>query len=306
MPKFTVTEKILIDAPLDQVYAEVRNFREWPKWSPRVIAEPECLLKFREDGKAYSWDGKIIGSGAMEITGEDGNSWISYDLNFYKPWKSQADVRMDFQEREEGVEVTWSMKSSLPFYLFFMKKLMVGLMGMDYERGLKMLKEHVETGNVSSKLEIVGPDSIGSCRYIGIKRECPVAELGERMGADFERIADYLNQIGLDVIGPGFSIYHKWDIGNKVAGYTAALPVKSPPASLPDDLLTGRRPRLSVYGIRHYGSFDHLGNAWSAGIFHGRAKEFRQTRKHYPIEIYESMPGENEEPVTLVCFPTKG
>ena len=34
-------------------------------------------------------------------------------------------------------ELTWTMDSSLPFFLFWMKKSMEGFIGMDYDPGLK-------------------------------------------------------------------------------------------------------------------------------------------------------------------------
>ena len=67
MPIFTVEKSIEIEAPIEKVYAAIRDFREWVPWSLWLISEPDCPLDYGEDGKSYSWEGKIIGSGKMEI-----------------------------------------------------------------------------------------------------------------------------------------------------------------------------------------------------------------------------------------------
>jgi hypothetical protein len=52
------------------------------------------------------------------------------------------------------------MDSKQPFFQFFLKGMMTSLIGMDYERGLRMLKDYVETGSVPSTLEFPGIQEI--------------------------------------------------------------------------------------------------------------------------------------------------
>ena len=152
MPAFNVHKSIVIDAPVSQVFATVRDFKTWSKWSPWLIADPECTLNFDTDDEGYSWDGPVAGSGAMRIEEALTNQEIRYDLTFLKPWKSTAKFQLEFEEAEGGTEVNWKMQSSLPFFMFFMKGMMVAMIGMDYTRGLAMLKDFVETENVPSVL----------------------------------------------------------------------------------------------------------------------------------------------------------
>ena len=58
------------------------------------------------------------------------------------------------------------MKSQLPFFLFWMVKKMKVYIGMDYERGLKMLKDYLETGLVPSAIKIDPNSKIQSQHYI--------------------------------------------------------------------------------------------------------------------------------------------
>ena len=67
--------------------------------------------------------------------------------------------------------------------------------GMDYERGLKMLKEWIETGQVLSKTTIPGVESVGPLRMAGVRKTCPISEVGPSMGAAFAEATQKLPSI---------------------------------------------------------------------------------------------------------------
>lgn len=199
MPKFSIEKSITIDAPAGDAFSTVRNFRDWPKWSPWLIAEPACTLAYAENGDRYSWDGEIIGAGEMEITAEDA------------------------------------------------------------------------------------------------------------LHSDLQRLRSYLDQHGATPVGEPFSIYHKWALGKGLCDYTLGFPVTTAPDDLPADFVSGNLPDCSVYSVEHTGPYRHLGNAWSAGVMHARAKVFRQDKSSPPFEIYRSDPATtpDTELVTSVHFPLK-
>ncbi|MBK8108869.1 MAG: hypothetical protein IPK46_00265 [Saprospiraceae bacterium] len=87
------------------------------------------------DKRSYAWEGNRIGSGNMKVVGHEENKLVQYDLNFLKPYKSHANVTISLSPAEGGTLVNWSMASSLPFFLFFMKKSMEAYIGNDFERG---------------------------------------------------------------------------------------------------------------------------------------------------------------------------
>ena len=307
MPKIAITKSLAIKAPIDQIYAAVRDFKQWPVWSPWLIADPDCEVKYAEDGCSYSWDGKVAGAGEMEITREDQPRSIDCKLTFLKPWKSLADVKFRFAEKGDGTEVSWSMDSSLPFFMFFFKGMMEGLIGMDYQRGLAMLKDYIETSAVPSKLDFSGPSSFAGFKYVGVKTRCPLAEIGPSMERDMAKLGSWHQEAGVEPAGKPFSIYHRWNVVKGFADYTIGFPVKQVPASLPADLVGGRLPDCAAYLVKHTGPYRHLGNAWSSGMMRGRAKVFRQNKCVRPFEIYESDPTEvaEDDVVTVVHFPAK-
>ena len=131
--------------------------------------EPEAKVTVQEDGKYYEWSGNRVGSGNMTVLKEQTNEWIECDLTFLKPWKSKAKVKFNLKSEGDSTRITWNMDSSLPFFMFFMKKMMEAFVGMDYERGLNMLKDYSEDDKVHSHMEFKGRQTYPGCNYIGVK-----------------------------------------------------------------------------------------------------------------------------------------
>lgn len=305
MPKFTVAESIQIDAPLSKVYAIVRDFTQWPRWSPWLICEPGCPVDVADDGRSYSWDGKIVGSGNMAITSESENQQIEYKLTFLKPWKSVSSVQFAFAESESGTRLTWTMQGSLPFFMFWMKGMMAAVIGMDYQRGLAMLKDYAETGQVPSTLEFPGVQAFKGFAYLGIRTRCTKADIGDKMAADFEKLNTFVAERSIAITAEPLSIYHKFDLVKGLVDYTAAIPVASAIDDLPDGLFNSTLPDCKTYSIKHTGPYHHLGNPWSAGMMHSRAKAFKQSKAIHPFESYGNDPKEvaANDLVTTVHFP---
>ena len=226
------------------------------------------------------------------------------------PFRQNDDrnFRFEFAEKDGGTEVTWSMDSSLPFFLFFMKRMMETFIGMDYTRGLAMLKDYAENGEVPSKLEFPGPTSFAGSSYVGINRACSMEEMPKFMGDDFDKLKEWLAGSGSEASGKPFSIYHKWDPIKKLTQYTVGVPVASVPGDLPASFCSGEIPSCQVYDVKHTGHYEHLANAWSAGYMHARSKQFRQNKSIPPFETYETDPDEvsdRKDLVTVVHFPMK-
>lgn len=307
MPKFTVEKTKRIDAPASAVWPHVRSFENWRAWSPWLIAEPDCEVTYRDDGSGYSWEGKIVGSGAIEVIGEEAGTSLDMQLTFLEPFKSTNRTGFRLAERDGTTDVTWTMVGSLPFFLFFMKNMMSAWVGMDYERGLAMLKDVAETGRVRSQLAFPGPAAFTGRAYVGVRTACSLADMPVRMKADMDKLHAWVTESGTEPLGPPLSIYHEYNPGKGRAEYTIAAPVASPPDSIPSGLVAGTQPDMTTYRVQHTGPYHHIGNAWAAGMMHGRAKRFKQDKSTPPFEIYENDPEEvsADELVTVVHFPVK-
>lgn len=281
-----VSRTINIAASAEEIKNHVTNFKTWPKWSPWLIAEPNTKVDVAADGQSYSWSGKRVGDGEMSIK-QVGDKKVDYDLLFLKPWKSKADVSFLMNEKGDSTDVTWTMNSKLPFFMFFMKKKMEAFVGNDYERGLAMLKDYVETGEVPSKLEFLGTDSYAGTKYVGLKRDTTMEGMKQHMQGDFEQV---MATVGEGNNGQWFSIYHNFDFVNDKISYTAAVGVDEYPANLPNNMVKGDVPAGKANTVRHVGPYEHLGNAWATSMMMMRNKEFKPVKGIHPMEFYRNSP----------------
>ena len=245
----------------------------------------------------------------MKLTHQHTSSSIDFELTFLKPWKSKAQVNFTLSEEGDHTHVIWNMRGSLPIFMFWMKKMMEAFVGMDYERGLRMLKDYAETGSVPSKLEFEGESSFDGCDFIGIKTSTTIDEIGAAMEQDFGKLMGVLQS--RENIGPmyGLAIYHDYDVVKRNVEYTCGFAIenKTQATQLSDGIFLGNIPQLKVYKLVHTGPYMHLGNAWSAIISCQRAKVFKSSKAHHPFELYLNDPTttpENEL-LTAVCFAAK-
>jgi len=307
MPKMHINKSISVDVPVDKAFASIRDFRQWTIWSPWIIAEPDCAITYSEDGMQYAWDGMIIGSGSMEILEEVPNEVIRYKLSFLKPWKSVSDVSFEFLPKSGGVDISWTMDGSLPWFMGFMKKMMTAAVGMDYERGLNMLKDYLEGGKVLSKLCFPGIAAFGGLQYVGVRRTCQLGDIGDVMPEDFGKLVGWMQQEGIEPTQQPFAIYHDFNLTEGTTDFTSGIPLDNLPASVPEGFTTGTIPACQAYRIEHAGPYRHLGNAWSSGLMHSRAKVFKQNKSIPPFEIYVDDPENTSEEAlrTVIHFPAK-
>ena len=295
MPKLELQRSIDINAPPEKVFSVVSDLSQWRPWNPWLVTEPEAEGVVRDGGKQYSWNGKRTGAGEMRVLEEQPPRCAQMDLLFFKPFKSQARVQWFVDPEGDTSRVRWTMNSSLPLFLFFLKSTMKTMISMDYDRGLRMLKDLLETGEVPSKLEWPGLTTYPGCSYVGITTECPFEQLGDHMSADFDQLRTWQKSSGLETDGAPFSVYHEWDLGRAAARYTSGMPVATVPHDIPQGFVTGKLPSLRTQVVRHVGSYRHLGNAWSTGMQMARGKEFLQSKKHPPFELYTNSPEDTAE-----------
>lgn len=306
MPKIHVTRSKIISAPAQKVFPAIAEMDQWEAWSPWLIMEPEAVVTVSDDGKSYHWEGKRVGEGRMEITDTVENQSARYDLTFLKPFKSTAKVGMDLRDVDGGTEVSWSMDSQLPFFMFFMKRMMETFIGMDYERGLNLLKDYVEDGEVHSKLNFLGSRDYAGCDYVGIRRACTIDTMPSLMQQDFEALGPWSAENGLNPADM-FCIYHDFNPMKGHCEYTAAIPYTDKPADIPTHFITGSKPGAKLYTLEHVGPYEHLGNAWSAMHNLIRSKEIKVVKGYHPFETYGNSPQDTDpnDLITHINFAIK-
>ncbi len=308
----TIERSITIDKSADEIFNIIANFNSWRNWSPWLCQEPECPVDIKGNvaniNHSQSWDGKRIGAGEMRISAIKAPSRIDYDLTFLKPWKSHSKVAFEIHSTGESSTVTWSMQGSLPFFMFFMKKMMAALVGSDYERGLSMLKEYSETGEVHSTITVNNIIESEGFHFVGKRNTCKLSEVGVVMGKDFVALIKMVEEGLLPSPELTFSFYHRYDFVNQQCDYTSGFGYKTRPAiDGTIELEVGQLPKHKALQVEHTGSYRHLGNAWSTIQGMLRSGKHRQSKTIPMYEIYLNLPDQVDEKdlITQVQIPLK-
>jgi uncharacterized protein YndB with AHSA1/START domain len=200
MPAYHVYRSTEIDASPEKVFDAVADFTTWTTWSPWLCAEPEAEVKVTDDpssvGSLYSWKGEVVGQGEIEHKRLEPGRLIEEEIRFLKPFKSVSEVSFDLEAAGSGTKITWHMRGKLPWFMFWMKPMMERFIGMDYDRGLRMLKEWLETGRVCSETKVRGRETVGPIHMLGVRKTASMSEMCSSMESVFCDLASAVEDAG--------------------------------------------------------------------------------------------------------------
>ncbi|MBX2839632.1 MAG: SRPBCC family protein [Gammaproteobacteria bacterium] len=315
MPAFDVTTSEVIEAPLQKVHDAIVDFHTWPTWSPWLFMEPGCSLEYRgttgEKDHGYGWRGNKIGAGDMTLldAGDASNSQhrtVNCDLQFIKPFKSQASVGFVLEALEpSSTKITWTMNSSLPFFMFFMVKKMVAMIRNDYDRGLRLLKEYVETGDVHMSVEHNGVVDVPASSYHGVSSTTTMAGVHDSMQSSYSTLMSGLTDSSVEADGAPFSIYTDTDFVNDRMAYIAAVPTKGDGSVA--GAQRGERAACRAVKVTQHGSYSHLANGWAMAMGELRFAKLKPNKTIKPFEIYLNDPDQTpeQELITEIYVPIR-
>jgi len=310
MPRYHVARSIEIAATPRQVFEAVADYETWTTWSPWLLADPEAKVTVsspaNQTGSTYAWEGKVTGQGVLHHRQLIPDKLVDDELRFLKPFKSTCDNSFDFQPTSTGTQLTWNMRGSMPWFMFWMIPMFRTFIGMDFQRGLIMLKDWIETGAIPSQVEVCGAQSIGPLRVAGLADSTPVDEVAKKMDRTFHDARAEFSKVGLKPGAP-VSVYTRFQVKKGVFDYLSGFELP-----LGQSLPAGSRlklwdlPAVRAFHVRHTGSYRHLGNGWSVANQLVRHLKLKQ-RSCGTFEIYRNWPGEvsESELVTDIYLPLK-
>lgn len=149
--QFKVQRSTIVAAPAPKVYALIASPAEWKRWTVWNQRDPNMKIEYAGPaagrGAKWSWDSKTEGRGAMEFTGAQPDSGITYRLTF-PDFGMESTGMLKIAPAGNGVQVTWTNEGQLsanPLNRWF-GLFMDSLVGPDFEAGLANLKRLAETG----------------------------------------------------------------------------------------------------------------------------------------------------------------
>lgn len=316
MPTLDVNRSILINASADQVFDSLADFSTWTTWSPWLGIDPDAKVTVTEPpnqiGSVYHWDGPLVGEGEIEHTALDRLNEIQQQLRFKRPYKSVNQVRFVIEDLGDQTRVQWIMQGKLPWFLFLWKSKFEMFIGLDYDRGLGMLKQLIENGSVPSRVEVLGIQSVAAKRVIGLQDSASLDEIGAVMDVAFKRLTDHINldceddaREGDDDTGQILSVYlPSSDLAKRRFDFICGA--NHPSMEVPEGMVCHQIAGGKYLKIRHTGSYENIGNAWSGAYQYARYKKIK-IAKADAMEVYLNNPADTppDQLITDILLPVK-
>ncbi|MDR6972161.1 SRPBCC family protein [Leifsonia shinshuensis] len=148
-----MTENVVVErmeriaATPEQLLPHISRLPEWTQWSPWEDLDPDLKRQYSGEpgavGSSYEWSGnRKAGSGSMRITAVDPDG-VGIHLDFTRPFKSSNELRFVLQPEGDATRVIWRMETPRKLYTRFVD--LDKLVGGDFEKGLRKLKQVAET-----------------------------------------------------------------------------------------------------------------------------------------------------------------
>jgi hypothetical protein len=145
--KYHVERYIVINSPMDSLFHNINNLREWNKWIPfNKESDTTFEITYSEPsegvGASQKWDGKKLGRGNLKIIKSENGKKIEYEESLGdQDFKTNGTFL--FKDTANGVKVTWQEEGSNGFNQIarIFGKYYDKLIGGDFERGLENLKK---------------------------------------------------------------------------------------------------------------------------------------------------------------------
>lgn len=321
--KFTVQRSLIIKKPVTKVFSMAIDFKKWMAWQPWRYFEPDVPTEVAgsgmDVGDSYSWKSDFLGEGILKHVSIEKNKSVEQDMQFFKPFKSKMKIFWNFEDLgKDGVKVTWGSSSRLPIFLRPFLKQFKSAIGMDYSRGLSMLKSLAEKGKIASKVEIEENSSLPKFAYLGYRRDTKIKDLPLTMSEDFPALHKLVSKKKLKASKKmmPLSMYHKTNIVTGDVSYTAALPLEM--ASLKQAKAVAAEAGTAfvadvveetpkAFMIRHIGSYVHLDNAWAGLFMYQRYLKFKVIKNKPNFELYltdasKTKPEKNITEIYTACM----
>lgn len=264
---------VTIAAPPSAVYGHVNSLAAMDKWSPWNALDPNMKKTYEGTdgtvGAISRWEGnKDVGKGEQRLDSLVQDQLVKNHVKFIEPWASESDALVELQPEGEGTKVTWAMVGNNDFMSKVMGKFMDmdAMLGKDFEKGLSMLKEQVETAEAARLAELAAKTSGGylietvdrpELVFIG-KRNKKVkwSDIGAFYGTNFPAAGAAIGAANLEMAGAPSGVMWAWNEKDQSADMMAAMPVKGDANTKVDGFETHVIPASKMLKVEYYGDYN--------------------------------------------------
>lgn len=284
-----VKESIEINAPVNIVFEQVRDFNNWAKWSPFQENDPGMITtiegKTAGVGAMMTWVSRD-GNGSLNLIEVIQNICVKGELNYEGMNKSYIDF--EFETIPQGTMVTWGLDvMDLPYPFGRWRGVFIGnKMKPDFQQGLNNLKSICETvilvsGNKWRTSEVVEKEVVPVLAF-SIKDSCTMDNFSAKFEEIYGAINEYMHKMKVEQSGYPFCVYYTWN-PEGVTVFEAGIPI-SKSVNGKGRIILSELPGAKVLMVSHFGPYESIDGAHNA--IDKYMKEKNKVCNGSPWEVY--------------------
>jgi effector-binding domain-containing protein len=291
----SVTRSVAIARPASLVYATVNSFQLFPKWSPWQNLDPNMRQSTEGPrdgvGAKLIWSGNDkVGSGSQVITASTLNQSVASDIDLGKMGVARSNLLL--VPDGPATQVTWTLDIDLganPVSHYF-GLMMDGMIGKDYERGLRQLKTLVESmPNVDIAGFVVEPVELQAKPILVVaETSAPdTASISKAYADGYGKIGKFMAKTNLHPSGAPLGI--DGEMTPTTFSFQAGMPVDRADVTGGDGVKVAQSYSGKALKTTHVGPYDTLGRTYDA--FHAYMAAHAFTASGAAISWYIDDPG---------------
>lgn len=294
---FTVTESHVIQAPVEVVFEQVNDYKNWENWGTWVANE-SMKINYPEttsgEGATYSWNSKEVGEGAMQTLSVTPNNEIKQKIIFSGSLTDNGNlVTWTFHPEASGLatKIEWSIEGSLSLfekiYLATQDFKIEDKLELIFEESLKNLDRVIQEEMSAYSITNHGLTNHSGRFYLYNTTASKQSELGAKTTPMIEQIEHFMSENNLPAQGSPFVIYNDWDELNKSTIFSVGIPT-SDMVILPDGspVISGHMPPLTAIKITLKGNYTNLSKAWDEAEKYIQESGYNKNDDLNPFEVY--------------------
>jgi hypothetical protein len=297
----------LIDAPVEQVFAQVADFKNWQAWNPWLAHEADVQLKLSGEnacpGSQCAWNNHRVGAGTFEFLRSNTLKRIEQRMHLKQPFVVRGRSFWTFAERDGKTEVSWQIKARVAFTMRAFSSTVKGALELDCKYGLDRLASLVEpTGAPRYGITVLGLRHVAASRYVYQTYQGSIKGLPEAIRLCFSDLRRQLSQLGISVTGAPLAFYIKTNIKLRTTVCHMGLPVGDADAG---QLAVREMPALCSYGVQLQGGYGALEMAWYLAMQRMTIDGLKPDQRLPPFEAYliDGDATQSNDLVTVVNVP---
>lgn len=315
---YQVEQSKIIEAPQEMVFNEVNEYTNWENWGPWYQEAEDIAVNYEEktsgEGAGFSWQSDDTGDGSITTTKATPFTSIEQKISFDNPFgESVSDMYWNFEEVENGTQVTWGMKGEQSFMeklaLTFQDESMTEMMLPMFNKGLDNLQNVISNKMDAYSINVDGVIQHGGGYYMYTTTASKISQVDDRMGQMVTEVYSYMQENNIEISGNPFILYNEWNEDNGTAIFSVGIFTPSQvitPAK--SNILNGFMPNQKVLKTTLKGDYEYLKEAWDTAYNYIQKNGLEVNDDGKPFEVYLTDPEEVVNPakwITHIYIPVK-